>query len=235
MAFIRIAHALRFVARSVFDILAPQRCGACAQRAATGMFCADCAAGPVPGPAPVGPASLLALPVLAIGPFAPPLSLAIKQLKYSGRTDLVAPLAELWWERWRPTLAEAGCCRSSVVLVPVPLHPQRLIERGFNQSGLLAARLARLTGARVRHDVFERIRATKQQALLSAAERARNLDGAFRISRPGDITPGSELVLVDDVVTTGATLAACQAVCHAHGLAISAVWTLAHTERQPRV
>ena len=178
---------------------------------------------------------MLPVPVLAIGPFAPPLSLAIKQLKYLGRTDLAVPLADLWWQRWGPSFTETRRSRRSVVLVPVPLHPQRLIERGFNQSGLLATRLARLAGVRVRHDVLERAHATEQQALLSADARARNLERAFRLARYGAITPGTELVLVDDVVTTGATLAACQAACHSRGLSISAVWTLAHTERQPRV
>lgn len=231
MTLARLAHAVRFVSRSVLDVLAPPRCGACAARAVSGMFCADCAGGRAL--AAPGPACVRGVPVLAIGAFAPPLSLAIKQLKYFGRTDLAAPLAERWWECWRSTFAETGRARSNVVLVPVPLHPQRLIERGFNQSGLLATRLGRLAGVRVRHDVLERSHATGQQALLSAAERARNLDRAFHLARPGAITPGSELVLVDDVVTTGATLAACQAACHARGLAISAVWTLAHTARRP--
>jgi len=236
MAFTRIAHAVRLVSRSVLDVLASRRCGACGQGGVARLFCAACAAEVAPEPARlrVCPASLSAVPVLAIGPFAPPLSLAIKQLKYSGRTDLAAPLAEFWWERWRSTVAEAGRSRPSVVLLPVPLHPQRLIERGFNQSGLLATRLARLARVHVRHDVLERIHATAQQARLSAAERAQNLNGAFCISRARGIAAGAQLVLVDDVVTTGATLAACQAACQAHGLSISAVWTLAHTERERR-
>jgi len=235
MAFARFAHALRVVSGSLLDVLAPPRCGGCARGAVAGIFCAECVAEASPAlarPVRVGRVPALPVPVLALGPFAPPLSLAIKQLKYVGRTDLAVPLADLWWQRWGPIVTATRLSPAGIVLVPVPLHPRRLIERGFNQSGLLATRLARLAGVPVRHDVLERAHATERQALLSADARAHNLDQAFQLSRLAESTRGAELVLVDDVVTTGATLAACHAACQARGLAISAVWTLAHTERE---
>ena len=177
-------------------------------------------------------ASVGAVPVLALGPFAPPLSLAIKQLKYAGRTDLAEPLAELWWQRWGPRVARSMQSGANLVLVPVPLHAERLVERGYNQSGLWAGHLARLAHARVGHALIERVHATGQQARLTAHERASNLSGAFRTTPQRDITPHTRIVLVDDVVTTGATLVACQAACRAASLTLSEVWALAHTERQ---
>lgn len=230
---LRLAPVLRMVSRALLDVLAPQRCGACERVGIHGVFCPGCHAGTsLLGPASQ-PVTVHEVPVLAIGPFEPPLSLAIKQFKYSGRTDLAQPLAELWWQRWGPAVAST-CRAPGVVLVPVPLHPGRLVERGYNQSGLLAASLARLARARVAHDVIERVHATAQQARLAARARAHNLHGAFGISRRSSLSPAARIVLIDDVVTTGATLAACQAACRSANLSLSEVWTLAHTEDAPR-
>lgn len=163
----------------------------------------------------------------AIGPFEAPLSLAIKHFKYSGRTDLAEPLAELWWQRCGRAATHRG---ANVVLVPVPLHPRRLVERGYNQSALLATHLARLARVRVAHDALERVHATRQQARLSARQRQHNLHGAFAVSRCSGLGQDTRIVLVDDVVTTGATLAACQTACRAAHLRLHEVWALAYTQ-----
>jgi len=104
------------------------------------------------------------------------------------------------------------------VLVPVPLHKTRLRERGFNQSKLLAETISRLTGVMVLGDAIRRVRHTRAQSTLGAAERARNLEGAFEIASREAID-GKRVVLVDDVLTTGATLAGCAAVLGAAGAA----------------
>jgi len=216
---------LRRFTRAALEVLAPRTCGACGRGAAEDALCADCLdqarATCFPARGAVG-----SLPVRALGSFSPPLSLAIKQFKYSGRTDLALPLAELWWQRWAPFVVTA----SPIVLVPVPLHARRLVERGYNQSALFATRLARLARARVWHGL-ERTHYTKQQALLGAHERARNLHSAFELrGRPS--APGEAcIVLVDDVVTTGATLRACEKAFLSSNLAISEVWALAQTPR----
>lgn len=226
----RLPRAFGLLSRTLLDVLAPRTCGACETTGVAGAFCPACRAGAPALPPTAPPVSLHEVPLLALGPFEPPLSLAIKRFKYSGRTDLARPLAELWWQRWRPLL-ESPNFAGKVVLVPVPLHPRRLVERGYNQSALLATSLARLAHARVAYPLLERVVVTKQQARLAAEARTHNLRDAFSVSKRCKLAPSVRLVLVDDVVTTGATLAACQAACRAADLTLSAVWTLAYTER----
>jgi ComF family protein len=226
LAYFRLER-LRLFTRAALQVLAPRTCGACGRGGAEGALCAECLVQASEGARVSIQSAVGSLPVRALGAFSPPLSLAIKQFKYSGRTDLALPLAELWWQRW----AASGVAASPVVLVPVPLHARRLVERGYNQSALLANRLARLAGARVWHDGLERTHYTAQQARLTADDRARNLHSAFtltgRPSAPGE----ARIVLVDDVVTTGATLRACEAAFLSSDLTISEVWALAQTPR----
>lgn len=95
-------------------------------------------------------------------------------------------------------------------LVPVPLHWRRLWARRFNQSAALARAIAGTTGMPVIGDALARIRATQQQIGLTQAERARNVQGAFRVSEAGrGKIAGRKLLLIDDVLTSGATIAAC--------------------------
>jgi ComF family protein len=94
------------------------------------------------------------------------------------------------------------------VLVPVPLHPRRRRERGFNQSGLLARALARPLGLRVAEDALARRQDTPPQTGLTAAQRRANVARAFVVRRRPAVA-GRIVVLVDDVLTTGATARAC--------------------------
>jgi ComF family protein len=96
------------------------------------------------------------------------------------------------------------------VIVPVPLHPARERERGFNQAALLARSLAVRTGLPVK-PVLERIRYTTTQTAFDRAERMENLHNAFRLRRRQDVQ-GLRVLLVDDVLTTGSTLSECARV-----------------------
>lgn len=130
--------------------------------------------------------------------------MAIHELKYRGRRRVAARLARMLLEDEGVWELLAG----SDVLVPVPLHPRRLRERGFNQSTLLAAELGRRTGCPSGEGALVRRRDTSAQAGLSASARRRNVRDAFAVRRRG-LVAGRVVTLVDDVLTTGATAHAC--------------------------
>ncbi len=92
--------------------------------------------------------------------------------------------------------------------VPVPLHPRRLRERGFNQSALLARYVARKTGMELDLFTFRRVRDTEVQSRLGKRARRRNVKGAFSVTDPAGFR-GRTIVLIDDVATTGSTLHEC--------------------------
>jgi ComF family protein len=110
--------------------------------------------------------------------------------------------------------------RERSALVPVPLAPARQRERGYNQSAELARALGELWQVPVRDDLIERVRATSTQTRLTPGERHRNVSGAFRARADRASLRGRHFVLVDDVVTTAATLNACAAELHAGGARI---------------
>lgn len=102
------------------------------------------------------------------------------------------------------------------VVVPVPLHPRRLVNRGYNQSGLIANSFARRIGRLCDEKSLVRIRDTEHQSRSSGDERRENLKGAFRVVDPSSIR-GRTVVLIDDVMTTGSTIEECSAALHAGG------------------
>lgn len=128
---------------------------------------------------------------------------AVQRLKYAGRSDLARPLGE----------ALASSCHAYAGLVDavvaIPLHQDRLRERGFNQSALLAGPVARALGVPLRGGALRRVRPTVAQASLPREDRLANVRGAFRAGpRVGKRGRGlGRVLLVDDVRTTGATLA----------------------------
>jgi ComF family protein len=111
------------------------------------------------------------------------------------------------------------------LILPVPLHPRRLRERGYNQALELAKPLARALGVACRHDLLQRTRHTDAQTGLDAAERRRNLRKAFAL-RQSTVLP-DHVVVLDDVFTTGATLAECARLLKRAGVARVDVWALA--------
>jgi len=145
----------------------------------------------------------------------------VHAFKYDRRRSLARPLGRLLRDAGGPVLADADA------VVPVPLHPWKRVQRGFNQS----ADLARALDLPIRF-VLRRRRATRTQAGLSPGQRRRNVAGAFALaawpwcSAPADVA-GRTLVLVDDVMTTGATLDACARVLKRAGAREVRVLTLA--------
>jgi ComF family protein len=113
------------------------------------------------------------------------------------------------------------------LVVPVPLHPRRLRERGFNPAGLLSRSVARVAESRAAPRALRRIRDTPSQTGLDRVARRRNVAGAFVCSTP----PPRTVWLVDDVVTTGATLSECARVLRRHGARRIVAVCLARTPR----
>ncbi|MFI4933181.1 MAG: ComF family protein [Caulobacterales bacterium] len=154
----------------------------------------------------------------------------ILKLKHADRTDL-ARLYAGWIAR-----AGADLFEDADALVPVPLHPWRLLTRRFNQAAEIARPLARLTGLAYFPGAVIRRRNTPSQAGKSGSGRRRNLAGAF--AAPRALWPkiaGKRLVLIDDVLTTGATAEACARVLKAAGAARVDVAAIARVkEIQPR-
>ncbi len=120
------------------------------------------------------------------------------RLKYSDRAELARPIAR-WMAR-----AGADVLADADLLAPVPLHPLRLWRRRFNQAAALAREISRQTGISCDSGALLRVKATRSQVGLSRAQRAENVQGAFRVAGRASVR-GRKVVLVDDVLTSGAT------------------------------
>ncbi len=133
-------------------------------------------------------------------------------LKHHDRHDITRP-AGRWLAR-----SVAGLVRPDTLVVPVPLHWWRLVGRRYNQSALLASALAREIGRPHCPDLLRRRRFTGTQDGRSREDRRRNLDGAITVHRRRvGLIEGRHVLLVDDVMTSGATLAACTEACFVAG------------------
>ena len=144
---------------------------------------------------------------------------AIRGCKYRNIVKLIPALSPLL----RPVL---DALPAADAVVPVPLHPRRLRQRGFNQSLLLAAWVSRSVERPLWPDALRRIRWTESQITLDRAQRRSNVRGAFKVRRPGQVA-GRRVLLVDDVYTTGATANECARVLRRAGAEEVYVVTLA--------
>jgi ComF family protein len=219
---------MRSLVDALLAVLLAPRCAACAgwlDRPTSGPVCAACwdSILPLTPPLcdrcgdPLPSWRLVSLPLAlcprcrrvsrpivrsrAIGAYDGALRSIVHALKYDGRRSLARPLGALMKTRGTDVLAGADA------VVPVPLHPSRRRERGFNQAEDLARQLGLpiLGGLR-------RIRRTPAQADLPAAKRHGNVKGAFALGRESELLSGKVVVVIDDVSTTGATLDACARV-----------------------
>ncbi|MGA8278346.1 MAG: ComF family protein [Rhodanobacteraceae bacterium] len=219
-------------------MLLPPRCLLCAGAGADGRdLCAGCTgdlaintpccprcALPLEAPAPICGECLRHEPPFAAcyAPFryGHPLDLLEGRFKFGGDLAAGRVLGELFADRLR-----ADRVNLPRLLVPVPLHESRLRDRGYNQALELARPLARAFTLPLRHDVLRRIRATPPQTGLDAPTRRRNLRSAFAITE-GTRLP-DHIAIIDDVMTTGATLRACALALRRAGVVHIDAWALA--------
>jgi ComF family protein len=157
--------------------------------------------------------------VRAAAPYLDPLRSALHAFKFHGKRALARPLADLVVEQCAP-----GLPALADALVPVPLAPARERERGFNQAALLAERVGQALARPVKTRWLGRARPTRPQSELAADERRRNVRGAFRAAPAVD---GRHVLVIDDVLTTGATAAECARALRAAGARMVGVLTVA--------
>lgn len=165
-------------------------CGRCAEPTAAGL-CRRCATVPLP-----------LEQILAPWQFGGQLATAIRRLKFTNGAHVARDVAPLW----APLLA-AVVEEHAAIVVPVPLHWKRRLVRGYDQAWLLAVHACAAADLAPPRSLLRRIRGAPAQSKLSAAQRRENLRGAFTVRNHREVA-GRTIVLVDDVVTTGATFAA---------------------------
>ena len=221
----RTMRAMRAVVDLVAGVALPQSCAACHEPVEGAGLCANCwsklsfIAPPycerlgIPFAFDAGP-GLLSMEAIADPPAYGRARAAVRYdeiartlvhaFKYGDRLDL-APLMGGWMANaGRPLLADADA------LVPVPLHWRRQWARRFNQSAVLAEVIAKASHRKVAHGLVKRVKPTPQQVGLNKSARAENVQGAFRVPAESRMEiKGRRLVLVDDVLTSGATIDSC--------------------------
>jgi len=233
---------MQTLARGLLNIIFPPRCGVCLAFGPE-VLCAECrdaierlappwcASCGIPAAFPHAELICRTGVVTAVrsyGRYRGILGEAVKALKFRGRRALGPPLSALLAEFVTsddgppPTPRELAAVD---VIAPVPLHASRLAGRGFNQAQALAETVGAATGVPV-EPVLLRTRATEFQRVVPANQRVDNLRGAFAVA-PGVSVKGARVLLADDLLTTGATVAECAKVLHRAGAASVGALTLA--------
>lgn len=235
--------------RYSFDLILPPVCVACSALITRhNLLCAACwrdlhlitpplcdrLGVPLPGydgPAPHLSAAALASPPVyararAAAHYAGVMRRLVVRFKFEDRHEPLPLFIKLMLDAGRELLAEAD------LIAPMPLHPLRLLQRRFNQSALLAQGLSRAANVPVALTALKRTRRTRPQVGLTQNEREKNVSGAFALSAKGRrLVRGKNVLLIDDVITTGATVNACAAVLKAGGAArvdVLAIALVAH-------
>lgn len=168
------------------------------------------------------PAPIEVETLLTCWPYAYPLKERLFNLKYHNQPQIAMNLGPLLGRRWRDF---AACRLHADAIVPVPLHPKRQVERGYNQSALLAKALGKELHLPVYTDAVRRVLHTQALHSLSPSERHASLCQAFAPGRDINRVAGQNIIIVDDIITTGATVRYTAEVLHQAGA--KSIWALA--------
>lgn len=168
------------------------------------------------------------LPVFAWGRYQAELKRAIAVLKYEGKPHLADPLARWLGQAW---LSSTTLPETPLIVVPIPMHASKRLQRRFNQAELLAESFCSLTRLPLARQGLERSRATEAQFSLSNQERSQNLSGAFCLGSAFlRRHPSGSVLLLDDIYTTGATVRSAAQTLRQHGISVFGVAVVARAE-----
>ncbi len=197
------------IVTDLLDVLFPARCPGCGETIPggdeeRGLICEACIEAMRQVRLEPRARVVEGLPVIAACAYEPPLTALVPAAKSTLRPVLLEPLAgELM-----TVLSLAGLAEYAEILVPVPLHPARLRERGYNQAEVLARLLGQVLERPVAARALKRVANTPPQKQAGRRERLQAIEGAFAVGPEGERVRSLRVLLIDDVVTTGATLAA---------------------------
>lgn len=205
------------------------------QRPAKAVFCPDCQRRLQAERLDSWPVITSPWPLYAWGIHRGALRRAIYCLKYEGQRRIGAVLGEWLGSRWLESRQKRSgsqgshdlLSRHDYTVVPIPLHAERLRQRGYNQAALISQAFCERTGLRHLPDALVRVRATAAQHELNPLQRQQNLAGAFALKR----APATPVLLVDDIYTTGSTVQAAQQVLVAAGIPVAGVIVVAQAQQ----
>ena len=202
---------LRTLWTTALDVIFPSVCVGCDRVGA--LLCEHCIEAIQSPPSPPSPSGEIAA-FVAVGAHTTALRDALRALKYEGERRMGEVLGRL--------LAEKVIEKEWPIdmVIPVPLHSQRLAERGYNQANEIAKTLATEIRGSLASDALDKVRATTSQVELSAVDRQHNVEGAFKVAESYQQHLQDKIILlVDDVCTTGSTLMECAAALRDAGVA----------------
>ena len=168
------------------------------------------------------------LPIFAWGNYGGVAKRAIAALKYENQPQIGYILGQWLGESW---LLNSPQPQKQLLVVPIPMHPKKQKQRGFNQAALIAEGFCNVTGYKLKINGLERIKETEAQFNLSPTQRQQNLANAFGLGKDFRRHPNTQILLVDDIYTTGATVKAAVKTLEQHQITVLGVAAVATTNK----